>query len=375
MKILSTDQHARPGCKSRWPIALSVLVLILLAVTGSQAEVCTTQSQMSTFDKDAIVATVRQLAALVQANDAAGLRAQTVPEYAKDFAAMTSLVGNTAPRVQGAQLAVDQVYLLDASNLKTLGDGTNQDSQFFCSLNKSMAEAEFSIPSLPPGKYAFAIATTQGVTAPWEMSFLLRQEPGSGGTHWSMAGFYPKSLTAAGHDGLWYWTHARDEVKAKQLWSGYLYYQEAQALLQPVGFLSSTHLDKLRKEIAASAPPALSEGISADTPLVVKGPAGAEYRFTALATDDSLGADKIDVLVHLQADPAPEPPPAGGTSKSGAAKTVPEPPQPRERNNNAMAALVAAFPELRANFHGVWVFADVPGKNPFVSEEPMANIP
>lgn len=371
----------RSGCNQRFQFrkyslaALSVCALLGSRAVLAGAETCTPQSQISAPDKGAIVATVRTLAGLVQTNDAAGLRAQTVPEYAKDFSAMTSLVGNTAPKVQGAQLSVDQVYLLDANNLKTLGDGTNQDAQFFCTLNKSVSETEFLIPSLPPGRYGFAVVTAQngaqGQKAPWEISFLLRQE--QGGSHWSMAGFYPKALTAASHDGLWYWTHARDLVKAKQPWSGYLYYQQAQSLLQPVGFVSSTHLDKLRKETSASAPPALSDGISTDAPLVVKGLAGAEYRFTALTTDDSLGADKIDVLVHLQADPAVEPPSPGSSSKSGSAKATPPVP-PRERNANAMAALLAAFPELRANFHGVWVFADAVGSNPFITEEPMANI-
>ena len=293
---------------------------------------------------------------------------------------MTALVASTAPKVQTLQLAVDQVYLLDANNLKTLADGTNQDAQFFCALNKSASETEFLIPSLPPGRYAFAIASTTSsgspvAKAPWEISFLMRQEGGAGGPHWSMAGFYPKPLSAAGHDGLWYWNRAREFVKSKQIWSGYLYYQEAQALLQPVAFISSSHLEKLRKEAAASAPPALSDGISKEAPLVVKGPAGAEYRFTQLTTDESLNADKVDILVHLEEDPAPETGAAGSASKKADAGKASNPVVgPRDRNANAMAALVAAFPELRANFHGVWVFAEVPGKNPLATEEPMANI-
>jgi hypothetical protein len=290
---------------------------------------------------------------------------------------MSALVASTAPKVNGAQFSIDQLYILDATNLKTLGDGTNQDAQFFCTLNKSPAEADFLIPALPPGRYAFAIATAPGTT-PWRLSFLLRQS-GTGPGLWAMAGFYPKELTAAGHDGIWYWTRARDLVKAKQPWTAYLYYQEAETLLQPVGFLVSTHLEKLRKEAASNAPPALSEGISATTPLVVKGAQSAEYRFTALTTDDSLGGDKIDIVVHL----APEPPadtstaPAAGTTagKKDPAKSSPQPPvSPRERNSGAMAALVDAFPELRTSFHGVWVFADETGKNPFVTEEPMSNI-
>jgi hypothetical protein len=337
-----------------------------LSATGLEGEVCTTQSQMKPADRDAVAVAARTLSAKVQANDIAGLRQQSVPEFARDYTAMTSLVANTAARIASEPLAVEQVYLLDATNLKTLGEGTNQDAQFFCSLNNSIAEATFSIPALPPGRYAFAQVLAQSARSPWGLSFLLRQDAAGA---WALAGFYPKALTAAGHDGLWYWTQAREQVKARRLWTAYLFYQEAQALLQPVGFVGSTHLDKLRKEATDSAPPALSAGIGPDMPLVVKAQNGAEFRFTSFTNDDSLGGDKLYVVVHLAAEPAPDAPPAGGKAAPKAV-TV----SPAERNNGAMAALLAAYPELRASFGGVWVFAEVPGKSPFVTEQSMAEI-
>jgi hypothetical protein len=335
---------------------------------------------MKAAERDSIVAAARTLAALVQTDDAAGVRRQTVPEFAKEFAGMASLVASTAPHLAGASLAVEQVYLLDATNLKTLGDGTNQDAQFFCSLNQSPAEANFLIPSLPPGVYAFAMVAGEGVKRPWRLSLLLRQSPTGAGQDpgWQMAGLYPRALTAAGHDGLWYWTQARDLVKSRQMWAAYLYYQEAEELLQPVGFVTSTHFDKLHTEAAAAVPPALSAGISADVPLVVKGANGNEFRFTALTTDDSLGGDQVDVLVHLAPDPPPDAPAAGADGKPlKPDPKVPKPagpPSPTERNNAAMAALVAAYPELRGLFHGVWVVADSADGKPFITEQPMANI-
>ena len=361
----------------------SILTAATLVVAGTltvgvlHAETCITQSQMKPAERDSIADTARALSKLVQANDASALRQRTLPEYAKDFSGMTSLVAGTAPRIKDATLLVDQVYLLDATTLKTLADGTNQDAQFFCSLNKSIAEANFLIPALPPGRYAFAMVTTQGSKTPQRLSFLLKQNAPD--APWSMAGFYPKPLTAAAHDGLWYWTQARDMTKAKQLWTAYLYYQEAQSLLQPAGFVTSTHLDKLRKESTAAAPPALSEGITADAPLVVKGPGTTEFRFTDLTTDDSLGADKIDIVAHLAPEPAAEAPAADAKSKSKSeqkadAKSAAPALSPRDRNAAAMAALLAAYPELRTSFHGVWIFADAPNQNPFVTEQPMANI-
>ena len=76
--------------------------------------------------------------------------------------------------------------------------------------------------------------------------------------------------------------------------------QEAQALGQPASFVSSTHLEKLQAEITAAAPPALSAGISTETPLVLKGTDGTEFRFTSITVDDSLGADKVDVAAHIK---------------------------------------------------------------------------
>jgi hypothetical protein len=144
-------------------------------------------------------------------------------------------------------------------------------------------------------------------------------------------------------------------------------------LLVPVNFISSTNLEKLKRETDAATPPALSEGISAAVPLVVKAADGTEYRLTEFTLDDSRGGDELDVAVHLQADQSGQPDP-GGDSATAKGKAAPKPVPPSTRNSKAMSALLAAYPELRARFHGVWVFADVPGQNPFVTEAPMAEI-
>jgi hypothetical protein len=324
---------------------------MFVAGVGS-AEVCTTQSQMTAVDRDALVATARSLAAKVQANDVSGLQAATAAEYAKDFSGIGTVVGSTAAKVKGGAPIVEQIYLLDATQLKRGADGTLPDAQFFCSLNKSVAEADFSISGLTPGRYGFVIVDVPDTGSPWRMSFLLRQDDGK----WGMAGFYPKPLSAAGHDGLWYWTQARTMAAQKERWNAWLYYQQAENLLVPVSFIQSTHLEKLKTEANTAAPPALSEGVSAESPLVVKGADGAEYHFTALGVDDSLAKDKIDVMVHLKVD------------------QIGDPVAARKRNTDAMVALLAAYPEMRKSFHGVWIVTEVPGQNPFATEQAMSEI-
>jgi hypothetical protein len=321
------------------------------AAHTANAETCTTQSGLSDADRGALADAARSFAAKVQANDAAGLRANTVAEVQKDFGALQYLVSVTAPKLAGAAATLDQVYLLDASTLKPNPDGTAPDTQFFCSLNRSTMEADFLIPALPPGKYAFAIVNVAS-PAPWRLSFLLRQEQGK----WLLAGFYPKPLTAGGHDGLWYWTQARQLAKDKQQWNAWLYYQAAAMLLRPADFVLSSHLDKLRTEASTAAPPALSEGISPDAPLVVKGADGTEYHFVGLGVEDPAGQSTLDIAAHLRVDPI--------TDQAAA----------RKRNADAMTALLAAYPEMRKPFHGVTMYSEAPGQRPFGTEQPMAEI-
>ena len=336
-------------------IALSVTLAASVAPCAF-AESCTTQSQMKADERDTLAQAARSLATRMQATDATGLRALSVPEVARDFAAISDVVTSTAPHLKGATLLVDQVYLLDASAIKRppgMAADVNPDAQFYCVLNKSSNEVDFLIPSLPAGRYAFAVVEANGGAAPWRLSFLLRQEQGK----WLMAGLYPKPLTAAGHDGLWYWTEARQMAAQKQSWDAWLYLQQAEVLLQPAGFVQSTHLEKLRAEATSAAPPVLSEGVTPDTPLVVKAKDGTEFRYTSLGVDDSLNAPKVDLAVHIKVDPLADQIAA------------------RKRNIAAMSALLAAHPELRAPFHGVWVFADAPGQLSYATEQAMADIP
>jgi hypothetical protein len=331
---------------------MGLLAAGLLVAAVASAEVCTTQSQMTATDRDALAAAGRGLAAKVQANDVNGLQAATASEYAKDFSGIGAVVGSTAAKVKDTTLTVEQVYLLDGTQLKRGADGALPDAQFFCSLNKSVAEADFLIPGLAPGRYGFVIVDATDTSSPWRLSFLLRQDQGK----WVMAGFYPKPLSAAGHDGLWYWTQARTMTAQKERWNAWLYYQQAESLLIPANFIQSTHLEKLKTEASTAAPPALSEGVSAEAPLVVKGPNGTEYHFTALGVDDSLAKDKIDIMAHLKVD------------------QIGDPAAARKRNSDAMVALLTAYPEMRKPFHGVWIVADVPGQNPFATEQAMSDI-
>lgn len=331
---------------------VAVCALLLAAPLAAVAETCTTQSQMQPAERDTLKAAAEAFARKIQHDDQAAIRSETIAEFQTNFSSLGNIVTATSQRVADHTPQVDQLYLLDASAPgKNADSGTSADAQFYCSLNKTQAEVTFSIPQLPTGRYAFASVYMDGAK-PWLVSLLLRQH----GTSWQLAGLYPKALTAGGHDSLWYWRQGRELESAKQPWNAWLYLQEAQALSQPAAFVSSTHLDKLQAEITAAAPPALSGGLDADNPLVVKGADGTEYRFTSIGVDDSLAADRPDISAHIKV------PTLGDAALA------------KQRNAAAMAALLAAHPELRKNFHGVSLYTDPADGSPYGTESAMADI-
>jgi hypothetical protein len=332
--------------KSAWKIKLlgmAACVAMIGMPAAYAAETCTTQSQMPPAELNALAAAATAMATAIQSDDDAALKNVTIAEFQSNFSGIAATVASTAPQLKGAVPQVDGLYLLDASMLKA-ANGVNPDAQFYCTLHSaassSPSEVEFSIPQLPPGRYSFATVKMEDAK-PWQLSFLMRQDAGK----WLLAGLYPKPMTADGHDGLWYWKQARTLEAQKQTWNAWLYLQEAQALVLPANFVSSTHLEKLQTELQTVAPPAVANGLKAAD--------GTEFRFTGISVDPSLG---LDVVAHMKVESLDD---AAGA---------------RKRNVAAMEALLAAHPELRSAFHGVWVFAEAPGKAPYATELAMADI-
>ena len=314
-------------------------------VRRATAETCTTQSAMPLADRTALAQAARELAGKMQAGDAAGLEAESIPELTKDFSGIRGAVGELAPHLKGDALVVDQVYLLDAAMLVA-----GSEAQFFCTLNHSQAEVDLSIAGLTAGTYGFAVVYGTG-GSPWRVSMLMRRDAGK----WLLAGFFPGPTQAAGHDGVWYWREARQLNAAKQPWTAWLYYTEAQTLLRPAGFVQSTHLERLQDEQKAAAPPALSSGVSETTPLVIKGRDGREYRITGLNLEALAGRSRADVVVRLD-EPATDPT------------------ELRARGDGMAQALLSAYPELRSSFDGVLVSLEAAGRPPLVTEHKISEM-
>jgi hypothetical protein len=341
------------------------LVAPLLAGPPLLAQSCTTQAKMTPQVRNGLADAALALANAVVGNDAAKVQGQTISQFATNFAPTANLVHSTSGQLAGDVLRVTQVYELDATDRKA---GDTSDAEFTCALTGTTSETDFAIPVLPPGTYGFAMVAAEGEN-PWLLSFLLQQEGGQ----WKMAGFYPRARTAAGHDGLWYWRTAREDAKAKEPWLAWLMYGEADQLLRPANFASSTNLDLLQTEQRTAVPPELSDGIAPETPLVVKAPgssaagvapaaAPVEFRFTAIAAAGSGDGKGLDLMLHLHVDGDPDP--AG-----------PNPAAAKARNVAAARALLDAHKELRQGFENVWIFAESQGHDAFATEEKIAAIP
>jgi hypothetical protein len=319
------------------------------------AQTCTTQAKMTSDVRSGLSDAATRLAQAVQQGDGAKVQAATIAEFASAsaFAPTSGLVQATSSRLVGDVLQVTQIYELDASSRP---EGNTLDADFSCPLTNTTSETDFAIPGLPRGLYGFAMVEATG-DHPWLLSFLLREDEGV----WKLAGFYPRARSAAGQDGVWYWKSARAYAKADELWLAWIFFGEADELLRPANFVTSTNLDRLRSERHGAAPPELAGGISSSHPLVLtstgaQGAAG-EFRFSGMSANSSEDGKELNLILHVRVDDLTD----------AAAVTA--------RSKAAAQALLDAHIELRQAFHGVWVFADSAGHEPVVTEQTISNIP
>jgi hypothetical protein len=305
---------------------------------------CTTQSQMSADQRNALRLAAMAVAGHVQSGDANAVKEQTISAVAEKFDGIAASIEAVDPAIQHATLTLSELYLLDASDLKSA-----QEAEFFCGLPASTLTVVITIPDLPPGKYALAVVHATGVKKPHALSMVLENDP-AGSATWKLAGFFTRPMTMGGHDGVWFWKQARDNAAKKQIWDAYFYFQTAAFLLTPVDFLSSPNLQKLEKETEEAKP----EGLPGADPMHLSA-AGQTFNVTNLHTGEL--SDQLDLIVNYQAAPSQDPVAA------------------RAQVVTVMHALLEAHPELATAFHGLWVYADTPNnQHPFALELPMDQI-
>ena len=318
--------------------------MALLPPLAAYGVSCTTQSEMTPAQRAKYEQAARVLGAEIQAGNAAAVRSDTVAAVAAQFSGITGSIEQVSPRIQKATLTVNALYELKAEDLKPDSD----QAQFFCSVSDSALLVTVTIPQLPRGNYVLAILHATGVEEPQQITLLLQNDP-PGSASWKLAGLYVRPMTAAGHGGVWFWKQARDFAQKKQSWNAFFYYQTAAFLLNPVDFLSSPNLEKLEKEEQAVRP----AGLPDKTPMTLQA-GGNNLEVSSFRTEPFAGA--LDLVVDYKA------------------KGVSDPVATRAQIIDLMKALLAAHPELRAGFHGLWVYAHYDNGQSFAIELPMNQI-
>jgi hypothetical protein len=321
------------------------LACLLAASPASRAVTCTTGSQMAPAQRDLLAQTARNLAGRIQAADIAAVRDQTIAPVAAQFGPVADSIQGVAPQIQSATITVNGLYVLGATDLKAAQD----EAQFFCSVPGSGLIVSVTIPQLPPGNYALIILRATGVEHSQQLTLLLQNDP-AGSAHWKLAGFFTRPMTVAGHDGVWYWTTARNYAQKQQNWNSYFYFQTAAFLLNPVDFLSSPNLEKLQKEAQAVSPPELPGA----NPMVLKG-STQNFDISGLRTDNFSG--NLDLVINYRT------------------KDVSDPVATRAQIVELMKTMLAQYPQLRQAFHGLWVYANADKQSPYAIELPMNKIP
>jgi len=277
----------------------------------------------------------------VQSGDLQRLRANTLPAVAADFGGIQQSVQSLTPVLQHATMTVNSLYLLDAST----DPPDAQRTDFFC----GSPVVGFNFSGLPPGTYAVAMMHATGVPKPQQISLILAK---SADNRWRLAGFFDRPMILAGHDGTWYWQTARKYAQDNQKWGAWFYYRIATDLLNPVDFVASPNLEKLRRE---------TDQVHADLPAPT-GPLaisinGSTYQVTSVDTTTALGP--LDLEVHYNPDP----------TQLAALRS---PVVARKQVSDLMAALLVAHPELRNAFQGMWLHADQGNASLFALELPMS---
>jgi len=313
----------------------------LSAPWTSRAATCTPEPQLGSLDRDALSAIVTKVANAVMAQDESTLQAVLLPQEASQWDGIRATVEQAAPLLKGGKFQLRNLYLLDASE-----HTAPQDTQFFCSNAAGSLTVTVNMNDLPPGRYAVALADAAGAPTAGQMGVILAWD--SAAVAWKLAGLTIRPGVFDGHDGVWYWVRGRSLAKADP-WSAWYSYDAARYLLLPVDFLSSPNFEKLRQEQA----------------LIMPSPQSA----FPLSLPDGDRTWKIEAVGF---DPTLHEPDLGVVYQSTG---VTDPAALRTEATAVLSAFLKTQPGIRANFHGLWAYAEKDGKRSPVMELPMDKIP
>jgi hypothetical protein len=348
--------HGNPTRRLRLRSATLLLIAGALAAFPAWAVKCTTQASLQPADREAVLAAGNAVADAVSAQNFDLLQASLLPSVIGDWDGIRAVAQSAAPLLKGGKLYWGDGYLLDATDLKS-----PEDTQFFCTNADSAVTVTIALRSLPAGRYALLIGDYEGAPLSGQLALILGTDPAAGGK-WKLGGMFAREGALDGHDGIWYWRHARELAGKKSNWSAWFSYDAARWLLLPVDFLSSPHLEKLNKEQSqVGANP--FDSLPLTVTLTVAGAAAPDSAGSA-PRSSKITAIHLDTTLHT---------PDLALVYEGAGLT--DPVASRAEAISVMSAFLKLHPELRENFHGLWAYAEKDGRRSFAIEQAMHDIP
>ena len=297
-------------------LSLAVVLISIPAI----AESCSTGADLDAQTRSSLETTARSVYGMAAKGDVFGLKSNSVPSLANNFASIEQAVVDNKASLGEGQGTLRAVYLLDASS----GTGTIARAEFFCGIFNSADRTGFVLNNLPAGKYAVAILESHGKT-PVTLSLVLQVMNSA----WKIGGFYVRQASANGHDGNWYWQQAKQYASKGQKHNAFFYYLEASELLHPVPFITDPTLDKLYDEIQAATP----SDVPLNGPVSISGSDGKSYQLTSVATVPA--QDGLSIVLRQKVPDA---------SDNTAAFTA---------NMGLIKAAAAKWPEIRDGFSSV----------------------
>ena len=321
--------------------SVATLAFLFLSLTAAFSQTCVTAEEMDAATKSALTSTAQRYFGMVAQGDVASLRQNAIASLAGNFGGIEAAVIENKPNLAGVTPSPRPPYLL-----KLEGTAPAERAEFLCGVfgsnGQTATSSVFVIPGLPPGNYAVTVLDASTTKGPYTVSFVLQQE----GTAWKFAGFYVKAVQAAGHDGQWFATRAREFKTKGQMRNAWLYSAQAREMLVPVPFMSTLTTDKLYDEFQSVKP--------ADLPPPDIAAAGKTFKVNSLfllPVNNELDL----ILKYASAD------------ISNSAQTF-------QDNQAVIKALVAKYPEFRDAFDSVVVRAVEPSGRDFGSLLPMKDI-
>ena len=331
------------GWKRFVPAILAATFLLALPLAGFAVS-CTTQAELTPQDRATLAAVGEKLSGAVLQQDTSTLQSALLPSLSSEWDGIRGVVEQSAPLVKGGKVQLRNIYLLDASTLSA-----QSDTQFFCSSANGSLTVTINMRSLPAGRYALVLADAAGAAMAGQIGIILVWDAAGPTPEWRLGGLSTRPGIFDGHDGVWYWTRARELAKENMPWSAFYCYEVARYLQIPVDFISSPNLDKLGQEqsqIKGSPPDAFPYSLADGS---------RTWKINSVRLDASLREPDLGVTFESvgSADPAVA----------------------RTEAVAVLSALLKAQPGLRQNFHGMWAYAAKDGKITPVIELPMAQIP